>query len=130
MNPTNTKEEIKKHLRMWALKIKDVAGVAPYDILVEGKWRVIVMAAGSNDEAKQSRKAKGCDVLAVNVTGTQYRRRFYFIPDGEPDADGYRRFVTFTQSPRDIFAPGAMVDELPTKTKQDGKATNDRSAGH
>ena len=100
MTKDEAKNEIKKHLWGWNLKVRDVAGVAPYDLLVNGMVKVSVIAS-TQTAAENKRRAKNCDILAVVVNE---RIRFY-SKGGPADAEGYRLFSEWVKTPSKII-PG------------------------
>ena|SRR3990167_4501804 len=96
-NANTTRRKIQAHLWMWQFRVKDRADTAPYDLLVNGKWRVRIV---ESDEANAItlRMLKDCDVLAVYIPKTQQRLYSRGQVEGE-----YRKFTEYQKTPRLIF---------------------------
>ncbi len=98
MTKDEAKNAIKKHLWGWGLKVRDVAGVAPYDLLVNGMVKVSVITS-TRAAAENIRKAANCDILAVVVDA---RQKFY-SKGGDQDKEGFRRFSEYVKTPSKLI---------------------------
>ena len=93
------KDKIKRALWMRGFKVKDVAGVAGYDLLVEGKWKVKVTERGETKEDLIIR-TDGCDVVAIYRKGIT-PDKLYAIKS--KNKDGEEVFETWVTNPKSIF---------------------------
>lgn len=96
-------EKAKKHMRRWNFLTKDTTGIAPYQILVDGKIRVAVVEAKAS-EIEMVRRAKDCDAMAV-VTGGKKLAVWYALGSAEIDQEGYRSFSGWMPTPLGVLRP-------------------------
>lgn len=93
--------EIKKNLRTWGHRTREVAGLdVGYHILVDNKYRVKV-CTGQQENSPIT--ASGCDVVAVWFPKQETRR--YAKADETRDINGIEHgiFKDFKKSPKDMF---------------------------
>jgi hypothetical protein len=100
MTQAEAREEIKKHLWGWNLRVRDVAGIAPYDLLVNGKIKMIVVT--SKPREAECMRVAACDAVAVVV---DKKNRFYSIGVNTNSKNGLRCFGEYVRTPSKII-PG------------------------
>src|SRR3990172_7785341 len=62
MTQQEANERVKKHMRRWGMRFKDVTGLMPFHLLLNGKIRVMVLSS-SQEEAADVRWSKECDIM-------------------------------------------------------------------
>ena len=96
---TKAIHEIKTQIWRFGIRVKDHSGIAGYNLMVAGKWRVKVIQSTEVDTVVTG----GCDVVAI-YTGGERPNKFYALPEPAYDTNnGTQVFKTWTKSPRKIF---------------------------
>lgn len=95
------RNEIKKHLWTWGHTVKDVSGLLPYDLLIDGKIKVKVVLS-DKWHATDMRVTSGCDVMAVIVTDLGNNKIYSLGTETEPR--GMKKFRYYTNTLKNALA--------------------------
>jgi hypothetical protein len=98
MNLETAIHEIKKHLWGWGFSVREVKGIAPYDLLVNGKWKISIVIPGIKTEPYL---LENCDVVATVIANRRPLKSYASASNFKKE--GYVAFKTFIKNPKYIF---------------------------
>jgi hypothetical protein len=100
MNLETARNEIKRHLWGWGFSVRDVNGIAPYDLLVNKKWKISIVMPGIKTESLLY-LLENCDVVATVIANRRPLKSYASASNFKKE--GYVAFKTFIKNPKYIF---------------------------